>query len=87
MGDIYRFVRMFNNDEAGWLKRSAKAPGYALVGSVGMDDKKAFAVVESEDGLVRKNKSGVLHFCANDMDGRYFNNKGKVILTVVLKKI
>lgn len=71
---------------SGWLKRSDKAPWYALVGSVGMDDNHAFAVVESKDGSVTMDRSGVLYFFANDMDGRYFNNKGEVILEVVLIK-
>lgn len=82
LGGFYKTVGFLS----GYLKRSDKTSWYALVGSVGMDDANTFAVIKSEDGRVPMNKSGKLYFFANDMEGRYFNNKGKIILQVIREK-
>ncbi len=69
-----------------YLKRSDQANWYALVGSIGKNGKETFAVIKESEGTVTMHKSGLLHFYANDMDGRYFNNKGLVELQVIRKR-
>ncbi len=67
----------------GPLRRSPTAPWYALVGSVGRDDVHAFAVIDGHRGAVRMDHSGALYFYANDMDGRYCNNRGTLNLRIL----
>lgn len=78
-GNFYKVLGSLS----GWLKRSDKSSWYALVGSVGKNDKESFAVEETNSWTVKSKKDGELYFYANDMEGRYFNNKGNVMLKVI----
>ena len=77
------------------MKRSNKANWYALVGSVEARDEDSFAVFdtraysEKDNDLAARTwppivmtKTGELYFYANDMKGRYFNNKGALRLQI-----
>lgn len=64
---------------AGFLKRSDKANWYALIGTIGESDQDSFAI--SPKSVVMA-KGGELVFYANDMQGRYFNNRGFIKLNV-----
>lgn len=79
----------------GFLKRSNKANWYALVGTVELSDEDSFAIFETGHGSHEGNspsltlspsivmrKGGELYFYANDMPGRYFNNKGVLRLQI-----
>lgn len=75
------------NSFFGWLlspfKRSDKADWYALIGSIGKDDKKTFKVLSyNVDNKVTMYNNGTLYFYANDAYGRYYNNKGHFALTI-----
>lgn len=65
-----------------FLKRSDRAPWYALIGTVGRDDETSFAVIERSAGTVTIHQSGPLYFYANDMRGRYHNNRGTLVLRI-----
>lgn len=84
---------------AGFLKRSTKTNWYALVGAFDMSDEDTFAVFGSthnyeldksfggsDSSRIKMTRSGELYFYANDMKGRYFNNKGMVKLRIVRVK-
>ena len=64
----------------GFLKRSDKGNWYALIGAIGQCDEDSFAISPKP---VVMTKRGELNFYANDMEGRYFNNKGRLKLKVV----
>lgn len=79
----------------GFLKRSHKANWYALVGAVELSDEESFAIFDARHKSKEGNgqaatdwppivmtKSGELYFYANDMKGRYFNNKGSLRLQI-----
>jgi hypothetical protein len=68
----------------GFLKRSDKTPWYSLVGVVGLENEYTFAVVKDGDCTFTMNKTGPLYFYANDMKGRYYNNKGTLFLNIIL---
>jgi hypothetical protein len=65
-----------------FLKRSSKAPWYALVGGVGRHEEADFAVRTGIENARTVNECGKLHFYANDMTSRYFNNKGILVLKI-----
>jgi hypothetical protein len=65
-----------------FLKRSDKANWYALVGAVSKDEKDTFIVLTDDSSPIKMDKSGELYFYANDMKGRYFNNKGILKLKI-----
>lgn len=75
-----------------FLKRSNKANWYALVGTVDKNDENTFAILDKASGSItipsipEPDKDGYaeLYFYANDMDGRYFNNKGSLQLKATL---
>lgn len=64
------------------LKRSSKAKWYALVGAIDKNEKQIVAIIRAEDGSVTMPASGTLYFYANDMEGRYANNQGTILLNV-----
>lgn len=75
----------------GHFRRSKAANWYALMGSVGRtadSAKEAFAVFkESCPALIadiEMPKTGRLYFFANDMEGRYGNNKGILNVSITL---
>ncbi|WP_140910846.1 hypothetical protein [Methylomonas koyamae] len=72
----------------GWFgsayKRSSEAPWYALVGSVN-NDEYTFPVFNEDGNITKIEQSGKLYFFANDMTGRYFNNKGAIKLLITRK--
>ncbi len=78
-----------------FLKRSDKANWYALVGTLDSSDADSFVIFEpSRKSDTDRNVSlitsrpitiardGELYFYANDMKGRYFNNKGALRLQI-----
>ncbi|MBA3008806.1 MAG: hypothetical protein KKF12_22600 [Proteobacteria bacterium] len=67
---------------SGFLKRSSETGWYALTGTIGMADTLSFAVITSGNAPVIMADSGELYFYANDMKGRYFNNKGNLVLKI-----
>jgi hypothetical protein len=67
---------------SGFLKRSDKVDWYALAGNVGLDEKNSFALFNKGSNIVAIQKNGDLYIYANDMTGRYFNNQGKLFLTI-----
>lgn len=73
---LYNFVGRM----ASFLKRSDKTNWYALVGTIDQSDQHSFAVLPRSVVIP---KSGELYFYANDMEGRYFNNRGIIHLKVI----
>ena len=67
---------------SGFLKRSSKTGWYVLTGTVGKVDDASFAAIPPGNAPVIMQDNGELYFYANDMNGRYFNNKGKTILKI-----
>ncbi|WP_300464853.1 hypothetical protein [Desulfobacula sp.] len=77
-GSFYRTIWFLS----GFLKRSSKTGWYVLTGTIGMMDGKTFAVITPGNEPVNMPDNGELYFYANDMKGRYFNNKGKISLKI-----
>ena len=73
---LYNFVGRL----ASFKKRSDKTNWYALVGAIDQSDQHSFAVFPRSVVIP---KSGELYFYANDMEGRYFNNRGIIHLKVI----
>jgi hypothetical protein len=74
----------------GFYKRSDEANWYALVGSIGRNEEKSFAVFNDSDDATVSEKTmidnGELYFFANDMKGRYGNNRGRLKISITLIK-
>lgn len=70
------FLKLFN-----FLKRFPEANWYVLVGSVGQNKKTFFKVGEKLENFIPPT-SGEFYCFANDANGFYFNNKGKLTLKI-----
>ncbi len=73
----------FIGDFFWFLKRSDKTNWYALVGTIEKNDEYSFAIVNEHSNLITMCESRELYFYANDMHGRYFNNKGSLQLKLI----
>lgn len=93
-GWLNPFLR-FGGATIAFLKRSDKANWYALVGALDSSDADSFAIFEpnrtsgeERNGSliasrpITMTRNGELYFYANDMNGRYFNNKGGLRLHI-----
>ncbi len=74
----------------GFYKRSDQANWYALIGSIGRDEEKTFAIFDDSKNTPVSEKTmdddGELYIFANDMWGRYGNNRGTLKLSITLIK-
>jgi len=61
-------------------RRSDKSKWYALVGSIGLKEDDVFFASDTDS--VEMQNTGTLYFYANDKEGRYFNNRGTLSLTL-----
>lgn len=66
------------------LRRKKDANWFALIGTIGDEDKNAFLIGNSTDAFTF-DKQGDLYLFANDMNSRYGNNNGFLMVTITRK--